>query len=181
MSLHLTLLPDPTHTDPIAVRAGTLLAPGRLALTSAPGRRSGNVETDLAALAALGVTALVSLVPLADRRPQGLDDLPALAAAHRLELMAFAIDDFSVPTSIAATLELVDEILGRTRDGATVAIHCGAGLGRTGTIAACCLARLGMVANEAIDAVRTVRPGSVETDAQARFVADFATYVGRSP
>jgi atypical dual specificity phosphatase len=42
-----------------------------------------------------------------------------------------------------------------------VAVHCIAGLGRTGTILACFLVREGMSADEAITAIRRWRPGSI--------------------
>lgn len=55
-----------------------------------------------------------------------------------------------------------------------VAVHCGAGLGRTGVVLACYFVSKGMNAKNAIARVRRLRPGSVETDAQAEAVAEFA-------
>ena len=49
-------------------------------------------------------------------------------------------------------------------------MHCGGGLGRTGTLLACYLVRQGLPAAEAIERVRAVRPGSVETRQQAQAV-----------
>jgi protein-tyrosine phosphatase len=56
----------------------------------------------------------------------------------------------------------------------TIVIHCVGGLGRTGTIAACCLAALGQSPEYAIDAVRAARPGAIQTSFQERFVPRFA-------
>ncbi len=55
-----------------------------------------------------------------------------------------------------------------------VAVHCTAGLGRTGVILACYFVSKGMTAKNAIARVRRLRPGSVETDEQAEAIAMFA-------
>ena len=50
--------------------------------------------------------------------------------------------------------------------GEPVAVCCGAGLGRTGTVLAAVLVRRGLPAREAIHEVRAQRPGSIETPEQ---------------
>jgi atypical dual specificity phosphatase len=55
-----------------------------------------------------------------------------------------------------------------------VAVHCTAGLGRTGVVLACWLVANGMSASNAIARVRRLRPGSIETDDQAEAIAEFA-------
>jgi atypical dual specificity phosphatase len=55
-----------------------------------------------------------------------------------------------------------------------VAVHCGAGMGRTGVVLACYFVTKDMNAKNAIARVRRLRPGSIETDAQAEAVAEFA-------
>lgn len=54
------------------------------------------------------------------------------------------------------------------------AVHCAAGIGRTGTVLAAWFVDQGLTAAQAIDRVRTMRPGSVETPEQTRAVHDFA-------
>jgi protein-tyrosine phosphatase len=55
-----------------------------------------------------------------------------------------------------------------------VAVHCGAGLGRTGVVLAAYFVSTGMTAAAAITKVRKLRPHSIETDEQAEAVEQFA-------
>lgn len=55
-----------------------------------------------------------------------------------------------------------------------VAVHCGAGLGRTGVVLAAYFVTKGMTAANAIARVRRLRPHSIETDEQAEAVEWFA-------
>ena len=60
-----------------------------------------------------------------------------------------------------------------------VAVHCGAGLGRTGVILACWFVTKDLTSKNAIARVRRLRPGSIETEAQADAVAEFARRQGK--
>jgi atypical dual specificity phosphatase len=58
--------------------------------------------------------------------------------------------------------------------GLGVAVHCAAGLGRTGTVLAAYFVQHGVSAGEAIRKVRRLRPGSIETIEQEECVREFA-------
>lgn len=58
--------------------------------------------------------------------------------------------------------------------GGRVLIHCRGGLGRTGTLAARLLIEDGMDADTAMQTVRAVRPGAIETQAQEDYLRNFS-------
>jgi atypical dual specificity phosphatase len=68
----------------------------------------------------------------------------------------------------------VSAVLRATERGMGVAVHCGAGLGRTGVVLAGYFVKKGFTASNAIAKVRKLRPGSVETPEQADAVEEFA-------
>lgn len=85
------------------------------------------------------------------------------------------VEDMTAPTEaqIRTFVEYVDRV---SADGGVV-VHCNAGMGRTGTMAACYLVWLGRTADEAMREVRERRPGSIETFEQEAAVAAFAERV----
>jgi atypical dual specificity phosphatase len=77
----------------------------------------------------------------------------------------------------APTVEQIEECLSAIQraheKNMGVGVHCGAGLGRTGTMLACYFVSKGMTAKNAIARVRRLRPGSIETEEQERAVEEF--------
>jgi len=67
------------------------------------------------------------------------------------------IPDMHAPP-VDAMLGFADDLAGRLRRGDSLLVHCGAGIGRAGTVAACVLIRLGVSADEAVRIVREHRP-----------------------
>lgn len=145
----------------------SFVIPGKLAGLARPGSQAP-LESDLRELRSHGIGALVSLTPAAP-------DPEAIRAAG-LEHLHLPVIDFSPPTreQIDAFVTFAKRQIGA---GSGVAVHCAAGYGRTGTMLACYLVALGESPEEAVESVRSIRPGSIETDEQERCVQHYAEYV----
>lgn len=83
------------------------------------------------------------------------------------------VRDMSAP-SIEVLEAAVETITNAKEHGMAVAVHCMAGIGRTGTVLAAYFVNEGLSAEDAIRKVRQLRPGSVETRGQEQAVAMFA-------
>lgn len=149
---------------------------GRIGLTLGPGKRDARWDRDLDAdLERLRddfhTDLLVSLMEPDERRSLGMASLPERARALGLDFEELPIPDGSVPGSRADLEAQVRSILGAAAAGRNVVVHCRGGLGRSGMVVAACLRARGLEAERAIEAVRSARPGAIETDEQAALIA----------
>ena len=162
-----------TDVDGGGGRLGVTLAPGKKARSAfgPPWRR--DLDTDLDRLARLHkVDVLISLVEDAELGWLQIPDLVAQAEARGIAVLRLPIRDCHVPDPAKAA-QVVQAAVSMARAGLRVVFHCRGGIGRAGTLAACALRAMGADARPAIDQVRSVRPGAVETPGQERFVATF--------
>jgi protein-tyrosine phosphatase len=101
-------------------------------------------------------------------------DLAAFYAKAGLEVLHFPIRDYKVPTDNQALEDALCSVIVSAKDGKNLAIHCLAGLGRTGIFMACLAKRhFEMDGPAAIDWVRQYVPGAMENTLQEQFVMDF--------
>lgn len=138
------------------------LVPSKLAGMARP-RRS-----DAEWLRFHGVTAVLSLTEKAAPELEGIE------ALHE------AVPDMCAPTldQLHRGVQYIDAIVD---GGGAVAVHCAAGMGRTGTFLAAYLVARGQGAKSAVRAVREKRPGSIETVEQEVIIERFAELIGVDP
>jgi protein-tyrosine phosphatase len=165
----------PDHTLPITV----INVPGgaRLGLSHCPGRCGGtygqrDLLADLASIEDFGADVLLTLVEAHEFDRLGV---PAFAEAARRRSFRWhhvPIPDFGTPAAAAWTAwgPARGDVRRVIDGGGRLALHCAAGLGRTGTIAAKLLSERGLTPDEAIAEVRLRRRGTIETPAQVDFV-----------
>lgn len=147
---------------------------GRIGLTHCPGGRVGSFRAELAEIQASGATALVTLVEEDELAALGVPSLGRFAGEAGLTWYHLPIVDFGVPdrTFERHWAAVGPELLERLRAGEAVVIHCYAGLGRTGMVAARLLVDAGEVPAQAMRLVRRVRRGAIQNTEQERWVLD---------
>ena len=148
---------------PVPSTAGTMLLCGKHLIGPDP----------VATIERLGVDTVVCLSQqheLVERYPHYLEWLAQAGEAA----IWHPVPDLHAPP-LADAEHLADEILRRLDLGHTVLVHCGAGIGRAGTIAAAVLVRRGVPLEDALHTVASCRPmGGPEAGAQRTLLDDMA-------
>ena len=136
--------------------------------------RSGGLEDysdDLRILYFSGIRGVVSLL-----------NLPSDESVYQsagFSFLCLPIPDGGAPTSDQAA-EFVRFVSAKRTAREAVAVHCEAGLGRTGTMLAVYLISTGKTAAEAIQAIRAVEKSAVENARQIQFLEKYAENIKNS-
>ena len=141
---------------------------GELAGSARPGLFN-ELADDMAELKALGIRIIVNLTEKSFDPP---------VSSFGFEGVHFPIDDMGIPET-RQTVELCRKILSAIDREEPVLLHCKAGLGRTGTVLACCLILQGDTASEAVASLRRKCQYYIQTREQERFIHHFAQFLER--
>jgi atypical dual specificity phosphatase len=94
-----------------------------------------------------------------------------------IDYLHLQVEDYGAPTieELDQAVDFIEQQIGNSRP---VMVHCAAGKGRTGTVLAAYLVKnQGMTAEQAIDKVRIMRPGSIQSVSQETAVSMYEKYL----
>ena len=137
---------------------------GRLYLHSMPGRCE-TLDRAVQAIKDAAISMVVSLTSDLEIEEKSPDFARAIASgAFNANRMSFPIEDYSVPSDPNAFLDLSNDLARSLETGEKILIHCGAGIGRTGSLAECVLMSLGIDLTIADQLVREAGSGPETSD-----------------
>lgn len=158
--------------SPVGGSIGLTHCPGRQSLDAQGRQWSRDLVQDITSLKRHGTSVLVSLLSHQELQHHGVSNLETHLRSTEIEWLQFPIIDFGVPNTEVRKHweESLPRLLQYLHMGKQLVIHCAAGYGRTGMMAASLLVAMGVDSDEAIARVRAARPGSIETPEQEAFV-----------
>ncbi len=112
--------------------------------------------------------------------PETLESRTQTILERGMQFTHIPIEDFCSPTLEQANT-LVSQLRNDLQHNLRVVVHCFAGLGRAGTVAACLLTSYGMSAQDAIALVRWYRPGAIQSTSQEQLIHIFEKEGERFP
>lgn len=153
--------------------------PGLLGLSRCPGSdfmqvlaRDRALRSDLSAIQGWGAAGVLTLNEGGELAMLGLDNLGEAVEDSGMAWWHCPIPDFAAPgPRFEETWQTVGPAVYRLLgEGERVLLHCLAGLGRTGTVAARILIEQGLDPEEALSRVRQARPGAVQSEEQWQYL-----------
>jgi len=170
------------QVGPSGGELGVSICPGIKDASSLVNRLGRDLEEDVKTISSWNAKAALTLMETQELERFGVADIGAVMRIHHIEWYHLPIKDMSIPGKEFENIwKEVGNYLGSIIFcGGNILIHCRAGLGRSGMIAARILVELGWNSEVALRRVREVRPGAIETRAQEEFVLGASARANRS-
>ena len=129
------------------------------------------INDEFKGIAETGVNKIVSLLESQEAYDVGLQDEQTLVESLGMRFLHYPIADRGLPQSVAAFGELAKQLYNDITIGVNTVIHCRAGIGRTGILAAGVLLHCGYDSNAAFAHVSEKRGVQVpDTEQQERWL-----------
>lgn len=143
------------------------LSRGTLALSPMPGR-GGQFDADMITLLQWAPDLVLTMTTTAEMAAKNATDLPIRLAEAGTDWLHLPIEDFGAPHG--ETAQFWPEAAKRAHkildDGGKVLAHCMGGQGRSGMAILRLMVERDIPPLDALQRIRAVRPGAVETEAQ---------------
>ncbi|MEM7147983.1 MAG: dual specificity protein phosphatase family protein [Verrucomicrobiota bacterium] len=131
------------------------------------------IEDEFANISAFGIKKVVSLLEPDEAEDFGLGDEQALCERNGMRFISYPIRDRGLPASLPDFARFTHEIYEATGSGTSTVIHCLAGIGRSGTVAAGVLLHAAFEADAAFAHISAARGMSVpDTEEQRRWLIE---------
>ncbi|WP_339075301.1 protein-tyrosine phosphatase family protein [Teredinibacter turnerae] len=147
-----------------------LIGSGSLSVMAKP--VSGDwIDDEFAGIANWGIDRIVSLLEPHEEIEVGLSEEKLYTEKYGMEYVSFPIKDRGLPKSIQEYLAFTKRQYHEAAGGLNIVVHCRAGIGRTGIIAAGVLLHCGFEPTEAIERISKQRGVAVpDTEEQIEWV-----------
>ena len=147
-----------------------LIGSGSLSVMAKP--VSGEwIEDEFFGIAKWGIDRIISLLEHHESIELGLEAEKELSEKNGMEYLSYPIPDRGLPTSVNDYLSFTKRLYHETAGGLNTVIHCRAGIGRTGLVAAGVLLHCGFEPEEAFAHISKKRGVSVpDTEEQVNWV-----------
>lgn len=127
------------HVDIYPIEA---IGKGAISAMAKP-ESSDRINAVMNAIAARGVTRVVSLLEASEANDLGLQHEQRFVQRNHMQFVQFSIPDLSVPTSVQKFCQFIKQQHNDVETGDHILVHCRAGIGRTGMVTASVLMRCG--------------------------------------
>ena len=150
----------------------------KMCVSVAPGKKdrkwNRNLLNDLSLIKSNHFQVIVCLLEWSELDKLQMLEYPKTAQQHNIIFYHLQVKDCTAPKQKDLKV-LVPLLIQHMELGDNILVHCRAGLGRAGTICACCLCYLGYDPITAIRLIRERRPGAIQTISQENAIVEYYT------
>ena len=131
------------------------------------------IEEEFMGIANEGINSIVSLLELHESYELGLQNEKQLAEKNGMEFISYPLKDRGLPNSVNEFKKFTKELYYQIASGKNTVIHCRAGIGRTGVVAAGVLLHCGFEPDEAFNHISEKRGVQVpDTEEQIDWIVE---------